>query len=112
MKSSPSNSAAYMERFLPKYVRLKNQLVDRIQSLDTGERLPSISAIRKKYKVSQPTVDRALQELRVEGMVESIRGKGIFVASSAKLKNIALFFGRDHHLAVREIWPGSGVGRS
>lgn len=95
MKTITPGNSAYMDRFLPKYVRLKNQLVDRIQSLDTGERLPSISAIRKKYKVSQPTVDRALQELRVEGMVESIRGKGIFVASGAKMKNIALCFGRD-----------------
>lgn len=86
---------AYDERYVPTYIRLKNDLIERIQLLNIGDRLPSMGAMRKIYSVSQPTIDRALQELKTEGLVESFRGKGVFVTSRAKLKNIALCFGYD-----------------
>jgi DNA-binding LacI/PurR family transcriptional regulator len=45
-----------------------------------GEKLPSESALVKRFGVSRITVGRALRELRERGLINSIAGSGSFVA--------------------------------
>ncbi|HAI13668.1 MAG TPA: hypothetical protein DCM28_18325 [Phycisphaerales bacterium] len=86
--SIPDMSRENLDRFIPKYIWLKHQLIGQMRELEAGQTLPTVVQIRKRYSVSQATVDRAVGELRVEGLVESRRGSGIHITPLAKVKRI------------------------
>lgn len=88
MTPSSEISRENLDRFIPKYIWLKHQLIGQMKNLEVGETLPTVAQIRKRFSVSQATVDRAVGELRVEGLVESRRGSGIHITSLAKVKRI------------------------
>ncbi len=49
-----------------------------------GENLPSINALKSKYTVSRDTIFKAFLELKARGVIDSVPGKGYFVASAQK----------------------------
>ena len=49
-------------------------------SLTQGQRLPSMRAMARQAGVSLTTVEKALRELSIEGIVRGHPGKGVFVA--------------------------------
>ncbi len=49
-----------------------------------GERLPSIPAIAQRYGVARQTAQRAIDELRIEGLVLTRPGAGTFVRGSRR----------------------------
>lgn len=73
----------------PIYLQIKNQLKDAIVSgkLKEDEQLPSIRFLAKELRVSVITTKRAYDELELEGFINSVQGKGSFVA----VKNQELF---------------------
>lgn len=84
-----------IRRALPKYIWLKESLVELIRGMRSGEALPAIKDLRQIYGVSQPTVDRAIQELRSEGLLESRRGSGIYVTPLAVQRTVGIYFGEN-----------------
>ncbi len=64
------------------YLRLADSLIDQIKdgTYAEGSLLPSERELCETYEVSRTTVRQALQELSQEGYVNSIQGKGTFVA--------------------------------
>lgn len=62
------------------------QLRGRIASgaLPPGERLPSIPALAEGYGVARQTVQRAIDQLRVEGLVLTKPGSGTFVRGTRR----------------------------
>lgn len=62
------------------------QIFDQIRSaivrgeLTEGERLPSIRALANSLRVSVITTKRAYADLEAAGLVETVQGKGSFVA--------------------------------
>ena len=72
----------------PIYEQIKEQIKNKIVSneLKTGELLPSIRSIAKDLRISVITTKSAYEELEREGYVETIPGKGTYVAN----KNIEL----------------------
>jgi DNA-binding LacI/PurR family transcriptional regulator len=78
---------------LPKSTWLTQQLRTLILQLAPGDSLPTILQLRQQYAVSQPTVDRALQTLRDEGLIESRRGSGIYVTERQQAHRVGLVFG-------------------
>ncbi|MCR1933817.1 GntR family transcriptional regulator [Clostridium tepidum] len=52
--------------------------------LEEGEILPSIRNLAKEVGVSVITTKRAYEELEKEGFVETVKGKGTFVAAQNK----------------------------
>lgn len=69
---------------VPCYSQLSKILLEQIRSgsLSPGGRLPTESAISKKYKLNRHTVRRAIESLAEEGMVYKIKGKGTFLAKT------------------------------
>jgi GntR family transcriptional regulator len=65
-----------------KYEAVAAHLRDRISSgeLRPGDRLPSISQLRERFKVSYGTVRSAILVLKAENLVEGQQGAGVFVA--------------------------------
>lgn len=65
----------------PKYLRLANQLRHAIQAgrYRDGDLLPSEPQLAREHGMSRPTVVRALELLRRDGLIESQQGRGTFV---------------------------------
>ncbi len=72
----------------PIYEQIKEQIKNKIVSneLKVGEQLPSIRNLAKDLRISVITTKNAYEELEKEGYVETIPGKGVYVAN----KNIEL----------------------
>lgn len=70
----------------PIYLQIKNQIKAQIISgdLKAGEQLPSIRFLAKEIRVSMLTAKRAFDELELDGFINSVQGKGNFVAAQNK----------------------------
>ena len=83
MKIIISNSSS-----TPIYEQIKSQMIHQIMSGESneGDMIPSIRTIAKEIQISVMTVKKAYDELESEGYIQSVQGKGTFVAP----KNIEL----------------------
>jgi GntR family transcriptional regulator len=66
----------------PLHAQISRQIRAKILSddLDGGEALPSIRRLAKDQRVSVITIQRAYDDLEREGLLQSRRGKGFWVA--------------------------------
>ena len=60
--------------------QLRRQILD--GSLETGAALPSIRNLARDLRVSVITTKRAYEELEAEGLIDTVPGKGSFVAQA------------------------------
>ena len=67
---------------IPIYEQIKNQIKNQILTgeLKTGDVLPSIRSLAKDLRVSVITTKNAYEELEKEGYVDTIPGRGTYVA--------------------------------
>lgn len=70
----------------PIYEQISSQIKAMILKGDLieGDMLPSIRGLAKNLQISVITTKRAYDELEREGFIESVQGKGSFVASQNK----------------------------
>ena len=97
----------------PIYDQIYSQIKDAIVSgqVAAGEALPSIRALAKDLRISVITTKRAYDELEREGFIDTLPGKGCFVAEKnldlireQKLKEL-----EDHLDAAVELAAQCGV---
>ena len=69
------------ESDIPVYVQLADLLRAQIMSGELAERrpVPSIRTLMQRYGISDGTVKKAIDVLRSEGLVHTVRGKGVYV---------------------------------
>jgi GntR family transcriptional regulator len=81
MKIIVSNSSGE-----PIYEQIANQIKALIiqGELQEGDALPSIRSLAKELQISVITTKRAYEELEREGFIETVAGKGSFVAAQNK----------------------------
>ena len=87
----------------PIYRQLRDHIVSMLldEVLKEGDPLPSVRTVAAEYRINPLTVLKAYQALADEGLVESRRGRGMFINPGARE---ALLKGeRDKFLA--EEWP-------
>ena len=67
----------------PIYEQIESQLKEMIvsQKLKAGDPIPSMGALAKDLHISLITVKKAYENLSRDGLIETIVGKGSFVAS-------------------------------
>ena len=70
----------------PIYEQVSSQIKNKIMNgtSEAGEMLPSMRALAKDLHISVITVQRAYEDLTRDGFIESVSGKGSFVASQNK----------------------------
>jgi len=87
----------------PIYRQLRNRVVAMILDgvLKEGDPLPSVRNVAAEYRVNPLTVLKGYQQLVDEGLVESRRGRGIFINAGAR--NLLLMGERRKFL--EEEWP-------
>ena len=64
---------------IPKYIQIKEHLLQGIVSHRFTDRLPSENQLSRKFSVSRMTARKALDEIDREGFAERVPGKGTFV---------------------------------
>ena len=79
-------------------------------TLSAGEALPSMRALAKDLHISVITVQRAYEDLTRDGFIETVSGKGSFVASQnqefireEELLQKAAEIGRSHGIAYERL---------
>lgn len=87
-------------------MQIKSLIMD--GTLSAGEALPSMRALAKDLHISVITVQRAYEDLTRDGFIETVSGKGSFVASQNRE------FIREEQLRVAEELLGKAakVGRT
>ena len=67
----------------PIYEQIATQIKSQILSgaLSAGDALPSIRTLARELRISVITTKRAYEELERDGFIETVAGKGIFVAA-------------------------------
>lgn len=90
-------------------LQIKNAIIS--GELQAGEALPSLRFLAKELKVSVISTKRAYEELEREGYIESVPGKGSFVAQkNAKLIREEQFRRAEAHLSdAIEVARVSGI---
>lgn len=95
----------------PLYLKIKNHILDRIDSGEwmTTMRVPSENQLVKEFSVSRMTTNRALRELTNEGYLIRIAGVGTFVAelkaqsNPLEIHNIADEIRSRHHVYSADV---------
>lgn len=87
MKMIISNNSS-----VPIYEQIKNSIIEQIMNgeLKENESIPSIRSLAADIRISVMTIKKAYNELESEGYIETVQGKGSFVAS------------RTHELALEQ----------
>jgi GntR family transcriptional regulator len=82
----------------PIYEQITSQIKNLIITgqLKTGDMLPSMRVLAKELRISVITTKRAYEDLERDGFIESVTGKGSFVAN----KNAE--FIKEEHLRIAE----------
>ncbi len=70
----------------PIYEQIRSQIKSMIikGELEAGDSLPSIRGLARDLQISVITTKRAYEELEKEGFIETMQGKGSFVAMQNK----------------------------
>ena len=87
----------------PIYRQLRDRVVAMILDGDLaeGDPLPSVRMVAAEYRVNPLTVLKSYQELVSEGLVESRRGRGMFVNPGAR----KLLLEGERRKFLEEEWP-------
>lgn len=92
------------------YTQIRGQILSGV--LEPGQALPSIRALAKDLRVSVITTKRAYDELEKEGYINTVPGKGCYVANqSPQLVREAYLTRIEEHLTqAAELAAGCGLG--
>lgn len=87
----------------PIYRQLRDRVVAMILDgiLKEGDPLPSVRTVAAEYRLNPLTVLKGYQELADEGLVESRRGRGMFVNEGAR----DLLLQGERRKFLEEDWP-------
>jgi|SRR4051812_690628 len=87
----------------PIYRQLRDRVVAMILDgvLKEGDPLPSVRNVAAEYRVNPLTVLKGYQQLVDEGLIESRRGRGMFVNAGAP----ALLLAAERQRFLSEEWP-------
>ena len=87
----------------PIYWQLRDRIVEMILDgvLKEGDPLPSVRTVAADYLVNPVTVLKGYQQLVDERLVESKRGRGMFINAGAK----ELLLGGERQKFLEEQWP-------
>jgi GntR family transcriptional regulator len=71
---------------VPPYRQIADDLRRQIEdgTIPPGRRIPSTVEMEQEYNVARDTLRKATQVLKDEGLIESVRGMGLYVVDRSK----------------------------
>jgi len=87
----------------PIYRQLRDRIVAMILDdvLKEGDPLPSVRTVAAEYRINPLTVLKGYQHLAEEGLVETRRGRGMYINEGAR----ELLLKAEREKFLREEWP-------
>jgi GntR family transcriptional regulator len=87
----------------PIYRQLRDRVVAMIleEALKEGDPLPSVRTVAAEYRINPLTVLKSYQQLADEGLVETRRGRGMFINAGAR----ASLLREERRKFLEEEWP-------
>ena len=72
---------------LPIWVQLRNRILHLIRTgyFKAGDQLPSVRSLAADAKINYNTVTKAYRDLELNGLIVSLRGRGMFVQKDIEL---------------------------
>lgn len=72
---------------IPIYLQLVQGVKEAVAKglLSAGDKMPSVRELAAKITINPNTIAKAYQEMEREGIIETLRGRGTFVAAGEKL---------------------------
>lgn len=99
----------------PIYEQITDQVKSQIMSgqLRAGDALPSMRALAQSLRISLITTKRAYNDLEAEGFIETVAGKGSFVAAQDPqlLREANLKLAEDGIRKAVEVAKRSGIAK-
>lgn len=79
---------------IPKYKQVMDSITNGIRKehLLMGDKLLSINALSERFDLSRDTVEKAYSMLRAQNIIESVKGKGFYVAKTDLTERINVLF--------------------
>ena len=100
----------------PIYQQIADQVKEQVCSgaLAAGDALPSMRLLAKELRISVITTKRAYDELEAQGLINTVAGKGCFVAEPdlALFREQSLHLLEDHLAAAAELARTCGLSES
>lgn len=98
-----------IQEVLPKYLQIAGHIRDQIVrgDLRPGDEVPSERELAGSWKVARPTAARALEVLRVQGLVMSVQGSGTYVRQADAAPRA-----RERYERARDLGTMYGVSES
>ena len=100
----------------PIYEQITDQVKEQIMAgtLSGGDALPSMRLLAKELRISVITTKRAYDELEAQGLINTVAGKGCFVAEPdlALFREQSLRQLEDHLTAAAELARTCGLSES
>lgn len=91
----------------PLHQQLLEALLDKIDHMKQGGKLPSERELCELYGVSRTTVRNVITELEYRGFLKRIQGRGTFVAQHASLQNLSNYYSFTEETRRRGMTPRS-----
>ncbi len=78
----------------PKYKQIVDSIIDDISrgNLKMGQKIPSINEISEECYLSRDTVEKAYKQLKEKKIIESVKGKGFYVAKTDFINKLTILF--------------------
>lgn len=78
--------ASIFQDNIPIYIQICNQIKEQIirGDLRDGDKLPSIREYSSTYEVTNLTIQRAMQQLEQDGIIQARKGVGSFVLDGSR----------------------------
>jgi len=106
-----TESIIWQGGFAPKYYQLMEIIKEMIRSdkLKQGMRIPSENELQEKYRLSNTTVRKAINELLHEGIIYREQGKGTFLAKARVDQELTKITSFTEDMLRRGLKPSSKV---
>ncbi|MBP2830656.1 GntR family transcriptional regulator [Aquimarina sp. U1-2] len=78
----------------PKYKQIVDSIIDEISrdNLEIGQKIPSINEISEEFYLSRDTVEKAYKLLKERKIIESVKGKGYYIAKTDLINKLNILF--------------------
>ena len=96
----------------PVYVQLREQILHAMSrgQIKPGDQLPTVREVAVRLTINPNTVNRAYAELEREGLLETRRGRGTFVAERGRKSDAAAQAARIKDIARRALGEARTFG--
>jgi len=96
----------------PVYLQLKEQILHALSRgrLKSGDQLPTVREVAVELTINPNTVNRAYAELERDGVLETRRGRGTFVAERSRKPDAAAQSTRIKDIARRALGEARAFG--